>query len=49
MAVFEYVAKDSAGAKFSGVYTDVDNIADLRKELSKMGYSLLKVSSFEKK
>jgi len=42
MAVFEYVAKDHAGNKFSGVYTDVESTRDLREELSKMGYSLVK-------
>jgi type IV pilus assembly protein PilC len=42
MAVFEYIAKDSAGSEFSGVYTDVENARDLRQELSKMGYSLVK-------
>jgi len=42
MAVFEYTAKDEAGNKFSGVYTDVDSISDLRGELAKMGYSVIK-------
>ncbi len=42
MAVFEYIAKDSAGGEFSGVYTDVETTRDLRQELSKMGYSLVK-------
>jgi type IV pilus assembly protein PilC len=42
MAVFEYIARDSAGSEFTGVYTDVENAKDLRQELSKMGYSLVK-------
>jgi type II secretory pathway component PulF len=42
MTVFEYVAKDSTGSEFSGVYTDVESAKDLRQELSKMGYSLVK-------
>jgi len=42
MAVFEYIAKDSGGAKFSGTYTDVEGKAQLAEELDKMGYSLVK-------
>jgi type IV pilus assembly protein PilC len=42
MAVFEYLAKDSTGSEFSGVYTDVESARDLEHELSKMGYSLVK-------
>jgi len=42
MAIFEYTAKDETGSHFSGVYTDVENAKDLRQELSKMGYSLVK-------
>ncbi len=42
MAVYAYTAKDEAGNKFSGTYNDVDNVAGLRKELSKMGYGLIK-------
>ena len=42
MAVFEYLAKDSTGSEFSGVYTDVESARDLEQELSKMGYSLVK-------
>ena len=42
MAVFEYVAKDSTGNEFSGVYTDIDNKKSLQQELAKMGYSLVK-------
>lgn len=42
MAVFEYIAKDSAGHKFSGVYTDIDSPSALRRELTKMGYTLVK-------
>ena len=39
MAVFEYLAKDSTGSEFSGVYTDVESARDLEHELSKMGYT----------
>jgi len=42
MAVYQYVAKDGTGRKFSGIYTDVDNVIGLREELSKIGYILLK-------
>ncbi len=42
MAVFEYTAKDVAGNQFSGVYTDIDNINDLRNELAKISYTLVK-------
>lgn len=42
MAVFNYIAKDSNGNEFSGVYTDIDSTSALRTELSKMGYTLVK-------
>lgn len=42
MAVYEYMAKDSTGNEFSGVYMDVDSKGALRQELEKMGYSLVK-------
>lgn len=42
MAVFNYIAKDSGGNEFSGVYTDIDSSGALRRELSKMGYTLVK-------
>jgi len=42
MAVFNYIAKDSNGNEFSGVYTDIDSTSALRAELSKMGYTLVK-------
>ena len=42
MAVYAYTAKDEAGNKFSGTYSDIDNVTGLRKELSKMGYGLIK-------
>jgi len=44
MAVFQYTAKDEAGYKFSGTYTDINSVAKLREELGKMGYVLLKAS-----
>ncbi len=42
MAAYAYIAKDEAGNKFSGTYTDIDSVAGLRKELAKMGYALIK-------
>ena len=42
MAVYEYTAKDETGNKFSGTYNDIDNVATLREELTKMGYVLVK-------
>jgi type IV pilus assembly protein PilC len=42
MAVYEYMAKDSTGNEFSGVYMDVDGKNALRQELEKMGYILVK-------
>jgi type IV pilus assembly protein PilC len=42
MAVFTYVAKDVRGATISGTYTDVSSASDLRDELNKMGYTLVK-------
>lgn len=44
MPNFEYIAKDSSGNEFSGVYTDIDSVSDLKSELSKMGYTLVKVN-----
>ncbi len=42
MAVYQYLAKDQSGKKFSGVYTDIENARDLRNELAKVGCVLLK-------
>jgi type IV pilus assembly protein PilC len=42
MAVYQYVAKDGTGRKFSGIYTDVDNVLRLRDELGKIGCVLVK-------
>jgi type IV pilus assembly protein PilC len=42
MAVYQYVAKDGTGRKFSGIYTDIDNVIGLREELGKIGYVLVK-------
>lgn len=42
MMVYEYTARDEDGNKFSGTYSNVTNIAVLRKELAKMGDTLLK-------
>ncbi len=42
MAVYDYTAKDENGDKLTGIYNDIDNVAVLREELSKMGYALVK-------
>ncbi len=42
MATYQYVAKDGTGRKFSGIYTDIDNVMGLREELAKIGYVLVK-------
>lgn len=42
MPVFEYTAVDEQGNSFSGVYHDIDTTAELRQELDKLGYDLLK-------
>ncbi len=44
MPAYKYMAKDSDGCKFSGVYTDVESIKQLKNELSKMGYKLIRAS-----
>jgi type II secretory pathway component PulF len=42
MAVYQYVAKDGTGRKFSGIYTDIDNVIGLREELGKIGCVIVK-------
>ncbi len=42
MSVYEYIAKDVNGNKFSGVCSDIDSVAVLRNDLAKMGDTLLK-------
>ncbi len=42
MAVYQYVAKDRTGKRFSGIYTDIDNVTGLREELGRIGYVLVK-------
>ena len=42
MAVYQYVAKDGTGRKFSGIYTDIDNVMGLREELGKIGCVIVK-------
>lgn len=42
MAVYEYIAKDSSGNTFSGSYTDIESIRELKREMQKLGYSLVK-------
>jgi len=41
MAVYEYIARDDKGTRFSGVYTDVENVRTLKEDLSKMGDMLV--------
>jgi type IV pilus assembly protein PilC len=41
MPVFEYIAKDRDGKECSGLYQDIESVARLRGELSKIGYTLL--------
>ncbi len=42
MAVFEYKAKDEGGNIFTGVYHDIESFSELREELEKLGYALVK-------
>ena len=42
MAVFEYIAHDANGNKFTGTYRDVGNVSLLKEELGKMGDTLIK-------
>lgn len=42
MPNYEYIAKDASGNTFNGVYSDVDNVKELKEELKKMGYKLVK-------
>lgn len=42
MAVYQYLAKDGTGKKFSGVYSDVEDVRKLRDELAKINCVLLK-------
>ncbi|MGA1979391.1 MAG: type II secretion system F family protein [Sedimentisphaerales bacterium] len=42
MAVYQYVAKDGTDRKFSGTYTDIENVSGLREELAKIGCVLVK-------
>ena len=41
MAAYEYTATDENGNKFSGIYDGIDNIPALRRDLAKMGDTLL--------
>lgn len=41
MAVYQYIAKDTAGNEMAGVYTNVDSEKALRAELTKLGYVLV--------
>jgi type II secretory pathway component PulF len=42
MPVFEYIARDTSGREFSGRYADVDDISELRHELSRMNFHLIR-------
>ena len=41
MAAYEYIATDENGNRFSGVYDGIDSVAALRRDLAKMGDTLL--------
>ncbi|MCH8216500.1 MAG: type II secretion system F family protein [Planctomycetes bacterium] len=42
MPTYWYIAKDENGNKLSGTYSDVSGVSQLREELTKIGYSLVK-------
>lgn len=42
MAAYEYIARDEAGHEFSSLYTNVESIDALRRELVKLGYVLVR-------
>jgi len=42
MAVFEYKARDEGGNIFTGVYHDIESLSELREEMEKLGYALVK-------
>lgn len=42
MAVYKYIARDRSGNKFSGTYNNIENIGVLRRELTKIGCTLVK-------
>ncbi len=42
MPAYQYTAQDAAGNEFSSVYTDVDGVGTLRRELLKLGYVLVR-------
>ncbi len=42
MPTFEYTAKDTGGNTLTGIYTDIENVKNLRIELEKIGYKLIK-------
>jgi len=44
MSTFEYTAKDIGGNIQTGIYTDIGSVRELRLELKKMGYKLLKAN-----
>ena len=42
MAVYQYTARDAAGNEFSSIYSNVESMDSLRKELVKLGYVLVR-------
>jgi len=44
MAVYSYIAKDVQGNRFSGTYQDIETVSALRRDLAKVGYTLLKAT-----
>lgn len=47
MAVYQYVAKDKTGKKFSGIYTDINDVKAIREDLAKIGCVLVKARTKE--
>ena len=48
MSSYWYIAKDEAGNKLSGTYRDINSVRQLREELTKVGYSLVKARKEKK-
>ena len=48
MPAFTYTAKDHRGHRFTGTIDDASSANDVRDQLQKMGYSLLKVAKLKK-
>ena len=42
MAAYEYTARDMAGNEIRSIYTNVESVRALRRELVKLGYVLVR-------